>query len=86
MKKLIALSVIIAVVLSASAMMGMTYVKVSDTCNKCSITDGGGTRKCGQCGGFLNGGKFDVLKGNWLQADFTCNKCGHKSTWKYKNK
>jgi len=87
MKKLFVLSVVAAVVLSASAMMGLTYVKVSDPdCNKCSITNEGVTRKCGKCGNFLNGGRAEIVEGDWLQATFTCKKCSHQSTWKYKNK
>lgn len=75
-------------VLSASAMiMKLTYVKVSDEkCNKCSITNEGANRKCGICGGFLNGGTGKFDEDGWTKADFTCNKCGHQSTWKYKNK
>lgn len=88
MKKMFALIVTAGVVLCASAMMRLSYVKVSDPgCNKCSITNEGATRVCGKCTkGFLRGGKDKLVDGGWLQADFTCNKCGHSSTWKYKNK
>lgn len=92
MKKIMLMMVLVTlIVLSASAMiMKLTYVKVSDKdCgNKCVISnaDEGITRKCGKCGGFLNGGKATYVDGDWLQAIFTCNKCGHQSTWKYKNK
>ena len=88
-KKLILVTLATLIILSASAMvMKLTYQKVSDTnCNKCVISnaDEGVTRKCGQCGGFLNGGKATLIEGDWLQATFTCNKCSHQSTWKYKN-
>ena len=90
-KKMISMTLAALIVLSASAMvMKLTYVKVTDNgCgNKCFISNSneGITRKCGICGGFLNGGKATNVEGNWLQATFTCNKCGHQSTWKYKNR
>ena len=87
-KKLLTISVILGFALSTSAMiMGLTYQKVSDKdCNKCSITNGGASRKCGICGGFLTGGKGVLIEDEWIQAEFTCNICGHSSTWKYKNK
>lgn len=89
-KKVVSLALVGLFVLSASAMMmGFTYVKVSDKdCgNKCFISnkDGGFTRKCGKCGGFLIGGQATIEDGGWWQADFTCKECGHQSKWKYKN-
>ena len=88
-RKLILLMLSIFVVIVASAMvMRLTYVKVADNnCNRCFISnaDEGYTRKCGKCGGFLNGGKAKDING-WWHATFTCNKCGHQSTWKYKQK
>lgn len=84
---MIVLSIAGIIALSTSAVTGLSYVKVSDSsCNKCTITNGGTTRKCGQCGGFLNGGKEKLVEGDWIQAVFTCNKCSHQSTWKYKMK
>ena len=89
-KKMMSIALAVLVVVSTSAMMmRLTYVKVSDKdCgNKCIISnaDEGYTRICGKCGeGFLNGGRAKYVQGDWLQATFTCNKCGHQSTWKYK--
>lgn len=88
-RRLILLALFVSVVIVASAMvMRLTYVKVVDNnCNRCVISnaDEGLTRKCGKCGGFLNGGKAKDING-WWHATFTCNKCGHQSTWKYKQK
>ena len=91
-KKMLLMALAAFIVLSASAMiMRLTYIRVSDKdCgNKCVISnaDQGITRKCGKCGeGFLNGGKATIVEGDWWQAIFTCNKCGHQSVWKYKEK
>lgn len=88
-KKMMSVALAAFITLSAYAMItGLTYQKVSDKdCNKCSITNEGATRKCGQCEkGFLVGGKAELADNGWLKATFTCNKCGHQSVWKYKNK
>ena len=90
-KVMMSIALAAIVLLSASAMvMKLTYVKVTDNgCgNKCFISnaDEGFTRKCGKCGGFLNGGRARIIEGDWWLATFTCKECGHQSTWKYKNK
>ena len=85
-KKMMLLGISFAVLFSASAMvMGFTYQKIDDSdCDKCSITNDGVNRKCGKCGGWLDGGKAEIIDGNWLKATFTCTKCQHSSVWKYK--
>lgn len=92
MKRILIITIAALTVLTMSAMIAkLTYVKVSDKgCgNKCVISnaDEGMTRICGKCGqGFLIGGRSKYVEGGWQQAEFTCNKCGHPSTWKYKMK
>ena len=89
-RKLVLLALFTFVVIVASAMiLRLNYVKVEDkNCNRCVISnaDEGLTRACGKCGGYIKGGQAETKSGNWLQATFTCNKCGHQSIWKYKLK
>lgn len=79
MKKKI-LSMLVAVVaISASAAFvinGSWRVIKDSGCNRCVITNN--TRKCGQCGGFLNIGRLEPSDSYRWEAKFTCSSCRHQ--------
>lgn len=62
--------------------MAMQWSKVEDSCGKCKITDL--ERKCGKCGGFMEEGEGEYVKGGWIKSPYTCKKCSHSCTYKCK--
>ena len=80
MKKKIIL--VFAVILSISAFAvgyGVTYIKVSDPCGKCKITET--QRKCGVCQGSMSS---KLVDSSTLEYEYTCKKCGHKCNYRIK--
>lgn len=82
----VASAVIMAISTSAAITAVMsTWVKVSDSCDKCVMNDT--TRKCGKpnCGGFMESVEgTSKVDGSYIKSNYKCNKCGH--TIIYKNK
>lgn len=87
MKKiLVVFAGVVLTISTSAAIMGSTWVKVSDPdCNKCIMNDT--QRICGKpnCKGFMaqvdGTGKYED---GYLKYNYRCKKCGHTIT--YKNK
>lgn len=81
-KSIVFLAAFFVVVLAALAATGTGWVKVEDTCEKCTITNLEHT--CGKCNSAMNGGTPEVKPDHWLEYTFKCTNCTHSCTYKCK--
>lgn len=86
-KKVLTMVAIVIMAISASAtitaVMGGKWIRISDSCKKCVMSDT--ERKCGICGGFMESiGKTEITDDNWGESNFRCKKCGHTIRYRWK--